>query len=385
MAPHNLRPLPLLASLALTAMFATTAAADQAICMDDADCAPGEICVEIPCPGDCEPVWEAYCMSAEDGSGEGPPPSGVPPMPMPEPDYGCDSNADCDEDEYCLDTIGECVPDWFVACANDSDCGAGLRCIDIGDMMGGSGSWEDDTDAVEPLPFPGERDGAPKSGGVLPEESSYCLPEWLNPEPCTSDADCADGFACERAEICACGGWGGEPGAGGGWDGPEPDFDERQKDDPECECWLEEEAYCQLQEIECSSASDCPEDWTCEAWHDADGVCAVDSDGNEWCDEPSDAPESVCLPPFYGDIGGVGAGGGEFDEAIGGAPRPGGPGAGPADEQAADGDDFLNRPDAESSGGCSAASGTPAPLPWSLLLVGLIALSTRRRDEAAGC
>jgi MYXO-CTERM domain-containing protein len=378
MKAMRILPVPSLFVALLLAGPAATAWADEAACSTDLDCAPEEYCEMYRCDGsDCDPTIEqGWCRSMDE-------------FPMPwEEDYGCESDADCGASEYCLGMIGECVPTWFTACESEADCGEGLRCIDFAGFDD-DGGWDDD-DAIPPMPIPMPE--MPKSD----EESTFfCAPEWLRPEPCDTDADCSDGFSCVDVEICSCSGGGAEP----GWDGPpfEGDEDGGFKEDDDCFCEPSGESWCELDEVECDSASDCPSGWTCESFSDGDTVCWSGPDGDEGCEEP-DEDVSYCVPPYFTDvIGGVPGSGFQEDTATGGgtprddvdSPEPFDPdsdaGATPPDGEA-DGSTGGStgggsaRPESGSSGGCSAAPAS-APTGGALLLglFGALGFVRRRR------
>lgn len=352
--------LSLLTFALLSATAAGTATADEPACASDADCGPGAFCLEGWCAGEA-------------------PIPGEPEDWMPEP--GCQTDADCEAGQYCLEMLEECVPQWFVACTSDTDCGAGLSCVDLSEFDGGWGEddWDDDGGA-EPMPMP--IPPSMKSLRPMNSDTLYCLPEWLLPRECESDADCGDGFTCEAQEICGCAGGGGS--GGSGWDDvpPMPGEDFKREDAGEdCFCEPTGESYCEIQEIACDSASDCPADWTCEEWGGGDVACSVDSDGNTSCDDPETG--TYCAPPYFEDIaagGGLGGGFEENDSTSGGGtgvPRDD-DAAVPGADAGGGGGGASQRPDSD-GGGCAAtpAGGSGGAAVFGLL--GLLGLVRRRR------
>lgn len=383
----RVQPFMLAAGLVSATLLSLTSVAwaDQAICFSDDDCDDGEECIRIPgsgCEGEfCEPEYEAYCF----------PVGAAMPRPGGDP-WACSSDADCDEGAYCVPGLDTCAPLWAEVCATDADCGPNLRCTDVGEWdEGGGEGWGEAEPAPMPAPAPGAEPGSPgagrKSGDSLP--NLFCMPDWIRPDGCSVDSDCADGFACARFEICSCPG-----GAGGGWDGggeippdagaPEPFHFKTEG----CECFEEDEGYCELVEVSCATDADCANAWTCGD-NILGGDCAVDSEGNVYCPDGEESPERICYPPYFEELMAFGSAGGGFaegaaDRAMGGG-RPGtpqGPGAGQdaADENGGV-DSGTRRPD-RSDGGCAAAPGGSGSIPGAIGVLALLGVLLRRREAA---
>ena len=252
---------------------------------------------------------------------------------------GCDSPA-CPPGEECPDVFPceeepfrMCVPG---PCDSDSDCAPGLLCLAVVyDDCGSIPPCDPDEGPCELLP-----------GDCTEETLGYCLPPYLT--PCERDADCGPGFTCEQSEICRCSGSG--PG-----------------DDPEPDCTCEPgERFCQVVPIACEDDAACPDEWSCEMVGGS-GTCWFDPESGEGgCEEEPDG-EQLCVPPYFLEVDGGGAGGGgPLDAATGGA------------ESRVTGE--FERPAVSTSRtGCSAAPGpVGAGLPI-FVLAALGLLVTRRR------
>jgi MYXO-CTERM domain-containing protein len=371
-------PASLFASLLVFGV-ASHAVADETPCSMDADCSPEEYCeiLDFACEDgeDCDPVMGGVCVEIR----EAPVPGDIDDDWDDEP--SCETSSDCDAGSYCWEEMGECVPDWFVPCESASDCAEGLDCIDLAEWMD-EDDWDDDWgDDEPPMPMP---EPAFDKSRTLDEEMFYCLPTWLIPTPCESDAECGEGFVCVADEICSCSG-GGEP----GWEGEiPPDGGDFEKDEDGCVCEPTGDAWCELDETECSADGDCPSGWSCEELGGSDGTCWVDEDGNTGCDEPEDY--SICVPPYFEEVYDAMPGGVGGDDLVSeGDPRQpddgGGTGGGTGGSDAPSGDDDgltggssgTDRP--SSDGGCSAAPAGTGGGTAALSLLALFGLVRRRR------
>jgi hypothetical protein len=278
----------------------------QVECETDADCAVGFRCeaVEVgACP-------EPFCPEGEE---------------CPEPDP-------CEAPE----PFSACVPG---PCDSDADCGAGLLCLEVTsyDCPASPPPCDPEDESCEP-PDSG-------SGECTEETEGYCLPPYL--APCEADADCGPGFECVESEICSCSG--SEPGSG---------------EEPECSC-EPGDSYCEIVVVECESAADCLEDWTCEEVG-GEGTCSYDpSTGEETCEEVP--ANQACLPPYFWDVGwGTASGADEsaLDSATGG------------EDSRVTGEIERDEP---SSSGCRAAPGRAGDGLAALALAALALLASRRR------
>lgn len=344
----------LLSLLVLGASMSVGAAAHATDCTSDADCARGEVCsytdAATPCiPEDptCGTATSGICTSVSvsgDCATDADCPDGLaceevggsacssPACPPGEP---------CPEPEPCEPTVlYACVAPPPPPCTADSDCSEGLTCIIesyevcSGDFIGGP----------EPLPGGAPSDAPDGSGtGSEPvvdcttETYSYCAPRWMG--PCTTAADCGDGFTCEPELSCYCSGSGGSDvppdtgtgdsaggssgsssgsdSAGSGSDLPAPDGGGATEDP--CACEPTGSNYCALPDepTACTAASDCPTDWSCEELPFGDTSCTVSSDGTTDCPEPTFA--FYCLPPNWREAVAASDAGSAYTESRNGA------------------------------------------------------------------
>lgn len=413
----------LLSLLVLGASMSVGAAAHATDCTSDADCARGEVCsytdAATPCiPEDptCGTATSGICTSVSisgDCATDADCPDGLacqeiggsacssPACPPGEP---------CPEPTPCEPTIYYgCVAPPPPPCTADSDCSEGLTCIIESYEVCSGGGFEGG-----PEPLPGAPDGSGTGTGTDPvvdcttETYSYCAPRWMG--PCTTAADCGDGFTCEPELSCYCSGSGGTDvppdtgtgSSGGGSSGgaPTPGSDSAGSGssiplpegsgtavDP-CACEPTGSNYCALPDepTACTAASDCPTDWTCEELPFGDSTCAVSPDGTTDCPEATVA--FYCLPPHWREaISASDAGSaytGSRNDALGGGAEsssspldnlPGG-----ALDAAASG---AGTPEATgtkkaSDSGCSTVGSGAGLVSMLLSLVGLVALRRRR-------
>lgn len=237
----------------------------------------------------------------------------------------------CEEDGEC--TVSDCVTENYTscqraACETDADCGDEMVCQTLTTNCA--------TPSTPPC-APGEE--CPEPPPILPcENTEYnqCTPR--SELPCEDNSDCGAGFDCVPAVMCSCGGAtepgqtptpgggvsDGDPGGSGSGSGssgtsggaapgaapappvgaPLAPVDPSSPDAPvtpgtpgelplppdDCTCEPSGTNYCQMQNIECETDSDCPTDWSCVA---SPGACWADSEGNTGCAEGS----SQCYPP----------------------------------------------------------------------------------------
>ena len=422
----------LLSLLVLGASMSVGAAAHATDCTSDADCARGEVCSYTDAAMPCIPE-DPTCGTATSG------------ICTPVSISGdCATDADCPDGLACAEVGGSacsspacppgepcpeptpCEPTIFYGCVApppppcnaDSDCSEGLTCIiESYEVCSGGGFGG----GPEPLPgdaSPGTPDGSGTGSEPVvdctTETYSYCAPRWMG--PCTTAADCGDGFTCEPELSCYCSGSGGtdvppdtgtgssDPGSSGsssGSDGgaPTPGSDSAGSgsslpapdgsgatEDP-CACEPTGSNYCALPDepTACTAASDCPTDWSCEELPSGDTTCAVSPDGTTDCPEATVA--FYCLPPNWREaISASDAGAaytGSRNDALGGGAEsstspldnlPGG-----ALDAAASG---APTPQATvkkaSDSGCSTVGSSAGLGSMLLALVGLVALRRRR-------
>ncbi|TVR03527.1 MAG: hypothetical protein EA398_04760 [Deltaproteobacteria bacterium] len=287
-----------LGALALSLGFAGSAAAffEGQPCDSDEECGPRYVCMDDPatCAGE-EPCAPRICMRRE--------------FPQPEP--GCTDNTACDEGEYCHTYLGECLPDFVEACADDANCGDGFECVNV-DELGGDEtagfSWEQGPTDGSETGWATESDGT-ETEGHMPKNGSepssplwmgVCIPTWIliDGQHCMETSECAAGFECVHFEYCDCGPgstgdqsepWTTEPPSGSDGEETEPiappgtesgsgsgDF----KNTDDC-CFFDEIGFCEPVMAGCAVATDCDAGWTCEVAPD----------------DPSDVPPTTDVPP----------------------------------------------------------------------------------------
>jgi len=344
--------------LALFALLMTlpAAAAAQSECALDSDCPSGFVCQLItePCPT----------------------------APACPPDMICDPVV-CDPITY-----GQCEPG---PCASDADCGADMRCETFTYTQCSAGG-STATPCVDGEPCPPPPDPTPTTCTDVSE--SYCVPAWLR--ICTADSDCDANFTCIQPETCACSGTatggtttggtdpnagssGGSSGSGGATDTPPPDT----TTDPNattttdsCVCEPAGDALCIPQDISCTADAECPAGWTCQQYtSDVTGACAVDSTGTTVCDPPpATTTAGSCVPPLWDAMAG-GASPRDVAATQGSGANDGTTTGGEAAPTANNGDysGTGSNGTRATAGGCAAAT----PSIWVVL--GLLALWTRRR------
>ncbi len=427
----------LLSLLVLGAAMSAGAAAHATDCAADADCASGEVCsftdTATPCiPEDptCGTATAGICTAVSisgDCTTDADCPDGLACQEIGGSacsSPACPPGEACPEPTPCEPTIYYgCVAPPPPPCTADSDCGEGLTCIiESYELCNGGGA----VGAPEPLPggaSPGTPDGSGTGTGTDPvvdcttETYSYCAPRWMG--PCTTAADCGDGFTCEPELSCACSGSSGtdvppdtgtgssgggssgsSSGSAGGAPTPTPGSDSAGSGssiplpegsgtavDP-CACEPTGSNYCALpaEPTSCTTASDCPTEWTCEELPYGDAPCAVTPDGTTDCPEPTTA--FYCLPPHWREaISASDAGSaytGSRNDALGGgaesssSPLDNLPGGALDAAASGAGTDSAPATKKASDGGCSAAGSGAGLLSALFALVGVAALRRRR-------
>ena len=427
----------LLSLLVLGTAMTAGAAAHATDCSTDADCASGEYCAFADAATPCIPE--------DPNCGTGTPATGIC-TTMPTATGECSTDADCPDGLACEEIGGSacatpacppgepcpeptpCEPTIYYGCvapppppcAADSDCADGLACIiETFESCSGGGA----IGAPEPLPG-GASDGSGTGTGTDPvvdcttETYSYCAPRWMG--PCTTAADCGDGFTCEPELSCACSGSGGtdvppdagtgsssgggssgsSSGSAGGTPTPAPDGSGASTPTPDgsgtsvdpCGCEPTGTFYCALpaEPTVCETAADCPTDWSCEELPSGDATCSVNADGTTDCPEPTFV--SYCLPPHWREaIAAADAGAaytGSRNDALGGGTTesatspldnlPGGAADAAASGAGTGGEEAVTAEKKTSSSGCSSVGSTASTASLLLSLVGLALLRRRR-------
>lgn len=271
------------------------------------------------------------------------------------------------------------------ACETDEDCGDVMKCH----------SFVSISVPAAPAPCPPGVACDPIEPAPPPERVEYkqCTPP--SELPCEVNTDCGEGYDCVPAVSCGCGSTPapspGQPapdappsdlaapppgelplppdqGGGGGGSQPNPPDD--------CTCEPSGTNYCQMQQLNCDTDSDCPTDWTCL---EGPSSCWADSEGNSGCEQgaaqcyPSYQP-GPAIPPNPG--GTPPSGEGEDD----GAPVPTSPGpvtTPPRGNHGGGGFAFWGCSLENTVGLASQSS------PWALLSVALGAVFLRRRRRAS--
>jgi MYXO-CTERM domain-containing protein len=300
--------------------FLTPRAAMATTCTADQDCVTGFVCQVVGGSG-CPAV---ACPAGQD-------------CPPPPP---------CEPVEY-----KECVPG---PCQADADCADGMLCLEHSSTLctGSAPACSPDQECPQP---------EPEQCTTTTERS--CVPKYM--APCTADIDCGEGFTCVETEQCGCSGSAGSAGTptpGGAEPAPAPE------PMPECTCTKTGVKHCQITEIPCTDATQCPGGWSCEQTGGVSG-CTSSSDGRETC-EPTTTTSNQCMPPYYSVAGGWIAEDGSFT---------GQPASGAAREDNGAGTTTVG---ATGGGGCQVGHGGVGGAAGVLLLMlGLLPL--RRRQKRA--
>jgi hypothetical protein len=324
----------MIAILAGSCFIATNASAEDersGECAVDEICANGAPCVDGVCPADdekhqcevdadceggliCGEVDAGFCDETPDGS-QGCSTELIRTCVPPRPDQ-CDPallSADCSGGQVCVTYT-------FESCSGAEDCACPV---------------DEPCNCAEP------DEPACQSGS-----ESYCVPSYI--APCSNDADCGDGFACQTNSSG-------------------------------------QDQRCELIERPCAADAECGDGFVCAAPPAPNtGTCSTDVDGETNCidDAPSETAQAYCLPEGWEQWGGQ-PGSVEYDipsssnsdgELIGAQP------ARPSKQDPSDstlGDDVDAQNTGCTAGGTAGGAGTG---------LGLLALMTgmlgwrRRRD-----
>ncbi len=337
------------AVLALVALSPSLSHA-QSACEVTSDCDQGFECTVVGGSG-CAPSATPTC-----------PPGMECPIPEPQPCVVVEEKA--------------CTP---AHCTSDAQCADGMVCH----------AWEMPcavTDCACSSDMPDCNCGAVPA--CEPETVSYCTPRYVL--PCTQAADCGEGFTCQQAPAeCSCGGSAearpSDPAAGGssagaplppsGSGGGSADFAPPADPlpDPDCTCTPSSVLVCVAQEIECASASECPDGWICEQ-EPQPGVPACVGDGCPTI-EPLPAARSLCRPQYYS--GGSSVGYDANGEAEG-TPAPTKGGTGTNNPQTPN--SSTEGAEAHESAACQMghAPASSSALAWLAVLGALLGLKRRR-------
>lgn len=400
------------ATLALGLALSTSAWAES--CETDSDCPEGMACAMSTCPP-------------------------------------CESGTECPAcDGECVDASGwDETPSIVtnISCETDADCPSSFSCETMELPCATGGGWADcacpECDPSMPSCPPCDCDEEEEPSEPVSCESETVTTCVFTMAECEEDSDCGDGWTCQVSEACYGGGSAGCdcgcvcPSCEPGQECPACDCEE------ECDCEddpadFEEQcevigAWCAPKEVECTSASDCPADWTCEevassstssggvacacadcACEEGDTDCECEPcDCGDWeeTDEPTETETiSYCLPSGWdallveGAIDGEHSTSGPMGESNGGSAESdgaggifqdllgGGKGAGTGDPTAPNNDGGEEGGtngggsasnaggDSGGSGGCSAGQ-APASLAWmGFALMGLLWMRRRRGE-----
>lgn len=310
--------------MSLTAILGITSFAQaESQCVTSTDCAPGYV---------CEVTGGSGCTT-----------------PACPPNTVCPEVEPCEAVEY-----RSCVPG---PCESDADCAAGMKCQRQTRTAchGGGAACAPNTEC--PPPEPDE---------CTTEVVSQCVPPYAL--PCETHSDCGAGFLCvEQPEQCSCAGSsGGAATPDGGTFAPDPD--------PDCDCRPGGRA-CELIEVTCTSAGDCPSGWSCSPGPDTpvSGDCAKEPGSDAGCTSvPPPAPaELLCTPPGYRAPSGETQG----EPTASGSGAPEAPGSGEsADDDGATGS-------GSGSSGCQMSSQGGGQGAGVLLILGFAATRLLRRKR----
>jgi MYXO-CTERM domain-containing protein len=338
-----------LGCLALTGTLLSASPAQAQSCATNAECPQGFAC-EVTAVSGCAG------MACPDGQE----------CPEPPP---------CEPQEY-----RSCMPG---PCSSDTDCADGMVCYtQTFESCSTSPACPPGSDCTEPDPDPVT---------CTTTTSSQCTPRYAL--PCSTAADCGDGFECVPLEECACSG-GGSGGGSAGSPTPDPapappeEGGGTEPVDGSCTCTPSGVSVCQLIRTACTDHTQCLDGWLCTADPSAptgsSGGCSAPADGSEpvcWVDEPAPV-ETICLPPNY-----------QYSYPVGGVPEgqpvsggttsgesadDGNAGATPERATSTDSGDMA----ATGGGGCQLSpGGAGAPAGFALLALAASWLFRRRRHS----
>jgi MYXO-CTERM domain-containing protein len=229
------------------------------------DPVPLEECGEDACPVGytCELQLQEVCYSCP------PAPSGDAPA------EGCFAGCETQSFEICKPA----------PCETDADCGDSMKCHTFQ-------SAPVPTAAPVPVPCPLNEpcDFPPGPVAYVPETYQQCTPR--SELPCEEASECGEGYDCVPETQCTCGGAtptaptavpAGAPAVPTSGDALPVPVSTTTAPTPTSTpptCTLTGINRCQVQEIECETEADCPEDWSCVPQPQP---CWRDSEGNSGC------------------------------------------------------------------------------------------------------
>lgn len=262
----------LTAALGLLGFAGAAFAQTTQTCHTDGDCQHGYICPAIvpngpttpTCPpdGDCSATGTGGAPARHDASGTVVPTGGTGTVPItgaggssgidaPAADGGTAAPG-ATSDPGTGSPASVCQPG---PCAVDSDCAAGMVCHgETYATCSGGGARP-----------PCQAGTKCDTSGVVTDPTtcttqtvSTCTFKWAL--PCSADADCGDGFACQPSLTVSCsggtaGGTGSGAGAASGAGEPVADS---------CTTSMNFPGSCHPVAVTCSSDADCPSDWICQ-------------------------------------------------------------------------------------------------------------------------
>ncbi|HEX7481591.1 MAG TPA: hypothetical protein VF331_27550 [Polyangiales bacterium] len=198
-------------------------------------------------------------------------------------------------------------------CKTDADCATDMVCYtQKSEQCSGGGQT---ACSKEPCPSP----EPPTCQTITTQE---CTPRYLL--PCTVAADCGDHFTCVETQECGCSGSSGsgsgssgsaDPGGAGASGTPKPlpaaldagaptTLDSGPADGGGgCSCKPSGVKRCEAEKIDCTSATNCPDKWTCVQEVRGAVACTAPADGGDpstcvQVDAGSVTQSGTCMPPY---------------------------------------------------------------------------------------
>lgn len=213
------------------------------------------------------------------------------------PSAACAPGASCPTPEPCTQTeVRACTP---AHCTVDADCADGMICHEWTAQVAMTG-------CACPSDMPDCTCADPTAPADPPASEKLCTPRYVL--PCTTAADCGDGFTCEELQSCGCAGSSG----GGATPGGTPSMAPLPPDGaagasssdvapPDCNCQPSGDFACVVKPVTCQVDTECAAGWHCikEVTVGTSPACPP----NMNCPAPEPAPmptSGTCQPPYYG-------------------------------------------------------------------------------------